>query len=226
MQASSLDAFVVPSDMSTAEQISKDEQHSAETLRTLDRIMGIPANLTQAVLNYTGSPEAKLDLHVLYLRSVHNFCFYSSAWCDDEWDLRERCGPALVRDNAANLPTSSQHSTGQQCTTTVFENLLHGPIMKDQRDWLDTRRKFVPAMMLYVQRRHTSLEKESLSVYFAGASSEVPTLSRSTSPECMLMFLSQFCAQRGRKLLSLSIWQIQTALWFFLIEVTQHMQTG
>jgi len=111
VQASSLDAFVVPSEMSTAEQISKDERQSAETLRKLDRIMGIPACFTQAVLSYSGSSEAKLDLHVLYLRWVHNFCFYSSAWCDDEWELTDRCGPALVRGNANTLQESSQHST-------------------------------------------------------------------------------------------------------------------
>jgi len=121
VEAPSLDAFVLPSEMSTSEQIYKDERQSAETLRKLDRIMGIPAWLTQAVLSYTGSSEANLDLHVLYLRSVHNFCFYSSAWCDDEWDLRDRCGPALVRDNANELQESSQHSTWTAMHNTRIE---------------------------------------------------------------------------------------------------------
>jgi len=72
-------ALVAPPEMSHPNRIQKDEALSARVVRLLDGLVGV-------------APE------VLYLRRVHHFCFYAAAWCEDEWDLRKRCGTAVLRD--------------------------------------------------------------------------------------------------------------------------------
>ncbi|CAK0858778.1 unnamed protein product, partial [Prorocentrum cordatum] len=73
------------------------EALSAKVVRHLDMLMGIPSEVTQAVLGWAGSSEKKLDVQVTYLRRVHHFCFYSARWCEDAWDLYRNCGAVVLR---------------------------------------------------------------------------------------------------------------------------------
>ena len=65
----------------------------------MDELHGISTEITSSLLEFDGSTELKLDLQVIYLRRVHNFCFYAGKWCKDEWTLRDRCGVATVRES-------------------------------------------------------------------------------------------------------------------------------
>jgi len=93
-----LEALVMPSEMSEEGRIVKDEILSARVVHQLDELSGIGQEVTGVLLGQEGTPEAKLDLQILYLRRVHHFCFYGATWCDDEWDLRDRCGATLLRE--------------------------------------------------------------------------------------------------------------------------------
>jgi len=94
-----LRALVVPPEMQGPERVRKDRDLSARVVRHLDMLNGIPRETTEALLTVEDGrdDEASLDLQVLYLRRAHHFCFYAAAWCEDEWELKARCGPALVR---------------------------------------------------------------------------------------------------------------------------------
>jgi len=101
-----LQALVAPPEMSHPERIHKDMALSARVIRHLDKLSGIPPEITDAMLNQDhedGSEEARLDVQVLYLRRVHHFCFYAAALCEDEWDLHTRCGSALLRDGSSQV---------------------------------------------------------------------------------------------------------------------------
>lgn len=93
-----LSALVAPPEMSHPNRIQKDEALSARVAQRLDALLGISPEDTKALLGQPGVSKLKLDLQVLYLRRVHHFCFYAAAWCKDEWELRDRCGHALLRD--------------------------------------------------------------------------------------------------------------------------------
>jgi len=90
-------ALVAPPEMSHPDRIRKDEAISARIVRHLDSLFGIKPEITQALLGAVGSPEAKLDLQLLYLQRVHHFCFYAATWGKDEWDLKNTCEVAMVR---------------------------------------------------------------------------------------------------------------------------------
>ncbi|CAK0798265.1 unnamed protein product [Prorocentrum cordatum] len=92
-----LKALAVPPEMSLPGRICKDAALSAQVVRRLDGLTGVPASVTESLLAGGGSEEARLDLRVLYLRRVHHFCFYAAEWCPDEWELSERCGAGMVR---------------------------------------------------------------------------------------------------------------------------------
>jgi len=97
--AKDLEIVVVPAITSDSACINADVDLSAIVIRKLDSLLGVPGDVTNALLDRTSeSRESQLDLQVTYLRRVHHFCFYSALWCDDEWDLRRRCGAVVVRD--------------------------------------------------------------------------------------------------------------------------------
>jgi len=98
--SSSLKICIVPAEMSTPEQIQSDMTLSANIINRLDELTGVSASTTQAVLNFEGSPEKKLDVQILYLRRVHYFSFYTTEWCGNEWDLTARCGSMHVRGHS------------------------------------------------------------------------------------------------------------------------------
>jgi len=100
--ASDLSALVMPPEMSSTSRLEKDAELSAQIVRRLDALVGVPAEATEALIDHRGAAAAKLDLQVLYLRRVHHFCFYAALWCDDAWDLSNRCGAALVRDSGTD----------------------------------------------------------------------------------------------------------------------------
>lgn len=105
-----LEALVVPPVMSQPERLGEDLALSAQVVRKLDTLMLIPQEITEAMLGAeAASVEAKLDLQVLYLRRVHYFCYYAASWCEDEWELMRRCGPAVLRPalDAARIPAES-----------------------------------------------------------------------------------------------------------------------
>eukprot|EP00927_Polykrikos_kofoidii_P083418 TRINITY_DN8530_c0_g1_i4.p1 TRINITY_DN8530_c0_g1~~TRINITY_DN8530_c0_g1_i4.p1 ORF type:complete len:1168 (+),score=275.69 TRINITY_DN8530_c0_g1_i4:136-3504(+) len=101
-----LEALVLPPEMSLPARLREDLTLSAQVVRKLNAAMLIPQDITEALVSAhdkepvagEASDEAKLDLQVLYLRRVHHFCFYAAVWCEDEWELFRRCGPALLRD--------------------------------------------------------------------------------------------------------------------------------
>jgi len=99
-----ISALVIPPEMSHPERLSKDGALASRVVRVLDGLVGVRTEFTEQLLSQEQSPEEKLDLLVLYLRRVHHFCFYAAAWCDDEWNLRKRCGSAVLRDTSTDAP--------------------------------------------------------------------------------------------------------------------------
>jgi len=97
--SSALDSFVLPPVMSYAERIEKDLGLATQIVCKLDGLFGIPDDVTNALVSVEGSTELKLDLQLMYLRRVHCFCFYSCQWCNDEWELRDRCGAVFLRSS-------------------------------------------------------------------------------------------------------------------------------
>jgi len=99
-----LSALVAPPEMSHPERVRKDAALAARAARLLDGLQGVRPELAERLLAREAEPEAKLDLLVLYLRRVHNFCFYAAAWCEDDWHLRKSCGSAVLRDVSIDMP--------------------------------------------------------------------------------------------------------------------------
>eukprot|EP00411_Alexandrium_monilatum_P057754 CAMPEP_0175503654 /NCGR_PEP_ID=MMETSP0096-20121207/7939_1 /TAXON_ID=311494 /ORGANISM="Alexandrium monilatum, Strain CCMP3105" /LENGTH=658 /DNA_ID=CAMNT_0016805715 /DNA_START=27 /DNA_END=2000 /DNA_ORIENTATION=+ len=67
-------------------------------VEALDEAFGLPEAGTRELLEARPADmEAQLDLRALYLRRVHHFCLYSTAWCADERDLLQHCGAACLR---------------------------------------------------------------------------------------------------------------------------------
>jgi len=106
--ASNHAGLMLPPEMSHPDRVRKDEELAATILRQLDAVTGVPPETTRAVLDAEGTTVQKLDLSILYLRRVHHFCFYGAAWCRDAWELRQRCGPLLVRDPVAEPPVEGE----------------------------------------------------------------------------------------------------------------------
>jgi len=121
-------AFVAPPEMAKPERIAADVCLSAEVVRKLDNLVGVPADITSSLLGQEMPDELKLDLQVLYLRRVHHFCFYAAAWCVDEWELRERCGTAVLRDvsneAAVNKPEQSDEGEWAHAHEQRVKNFL------------------------------------------------------------------------------------------------------
>eukprot|EP00931_Biecheleriopsis_adriatica_P094059 TRINITY_DN67765_c0_g1_i1.p1 TRINITY_DN67765_c0_g1~~TRINITY_DN67765_c0_g1_i1.p1 ORF type:complete len:323 (+),score=76.56 TRINITY_DN67765_c0_g1_i1:2-970(+) len=109
-----LSAMVLPPEMSNRKRLAKDEALSSQVIKHLDSLMGVPAEVTEAVLGFKGSVEFKLDLQVLYLRRVHHFCFYSAMWCKDEWSLRSNCGVAILREGLQAGPPEDAWATAHE----------------------------------------------------------------------------------------------------------------
>merc|ERR1712008_481910 len=38
-----------------------------------------------------------------YLQRVHNFSFYTATWCENEWELKEKCGSGHLRGAAKSV---------------------------------------------------------------------------------------------------------------------------
>ncbi|CAK9030051.1 Serrate RNA effector molecule homolog (Arsenite-resistance protein 2 homolog) [Durusdinium trenchii] len=93
-----LSALVLPAEMSSPERLAKDLSLSAEVIQLLDKVHEIRQDFTAELLHFQGSAEQKLDLQVIYLRRVHNFCFYAGKWGENQWTLRDSCGAAVVRE--------------------------------------------------------------------------------------------------------------------------------
>lgn len=104
--SSSLEALILPPEMSHPKRVSRDAELSAQIVCHLDTLTGIPHKTTKGLLSHAGSREENLDLQLLYLRRVHHFCFYAAAWCGDGWELCARSGASLLRH------TEEQHSNG------------------------------------------------------------------------------------------------------------------
>lgn len=114
-----LAASVAPMEAARPARIAEDAARAAQVIRRLDALVGVPAATTAALLALSGKhllsatsggssatvgaeldEEGKLDLRLLYLRRAHFFCLYAVEWCDDEWDLRRRCGATCLRPAA------------------------------------------------------------------------------------------------------------------------------
>lgn len=98
----SLEALVAPREMSHPVRIAKDLELSSQIIRKLDKLMFIPNEVTEFLLGREVPVELKLDFQILYLRRAHHFCLYAATWCDDEWDLSQKCGAAVLRDGTSN----------------------------------------------------------------------------------------------------------------------------
>lgn len=121
---SALEALVVPPKMASPEQIAKDAELSGRVLRKLDSLLGIPSEVTEELLALEMSQEKKLDLQILYLRRVHHFCFYACEWCNDEWDLSNRCGAVLVRPQPmSDISNTEMKSAGDEWVKTHSSRL-------------------------------------------------------------------------------------------------------
>lgn len=132
--APTLDALVAPPEMANPKRILKDVELCTRIVRKLDALAGIAAEVTEAVLGEAAQKdstaslidtEARLDMQLLYLRRVHHFCFYGCAWCEDEWELRRRCGASVLRDNLSSgnsAPPEGEWSEKHQSRIEMFLN--------------------------------------------------------------------------------------------------------
>ena len=91
-----------------------DWKHSAKLISVIDREKGIQENpllISEEKFSSLSDEEKEfqLDLHLLYLRRVHAFCYYCMEEYDDERMLAAKCGPAHIRsryDPEATISTS------------------------------------------------------------------------------------------------------------------------
>lgn len=130
--APTLEALVVPPEMSNPERILKDVELCARVVRKLDSLTGVPAEVTEAFVTWLNGAdaEARLDLQLVYLRRVHHFCFYGCAWCDDEWELRRRCGAALLRGEFSKDGPAPAEGDWSQAHQQRIESFLEGASLK------------------------------------------------------------------------------------------------
>ncbi|CAK9012293.1 unnamed protein product [Durusdinium trenchii] len=63
----------------------------------------------------------RLDVRIrVYLRRVHHFCFYSAQWFKDEWELRERCGTATLRETSTVHPSGGERTRRHEANIKDF----------------------------------------------------------------------------------------------------------
>mmetsp|Transcript_61457 Transcript_61457/g.121644 ORF Transcript_61457/g.121644 Transcript_61457/m.121644 type:complete len:488 (+) Transcript_61457:73-1536(+) len=110
---SDISAATLPVEMSYPLQILMDEELSSRLVTHLDCIIGLGHKTAEALLGCCRSPQEQLDLNVLYLRQVHNFCFYSGIWCKDPWELKDRCGLQILRSGSGEI------AQAVSCTASV-----------------------------------------------------------------------------------------------------------
>lgn len=101
-------AIVLPPEMSSPERLAKDANLSARIIKCLDSLQGVRPEVTDAILSHDAPVESKQDVQVAYLRRVHHFCFYSAAWFEDEWSLRNQSGGTVLREGIGDglLPSA------------------------------------------------------------------------------------------------------------------------
>lgn len=112
LEVKELELSVLPPAASEPKRLEMDAALAERVAVRLDSLQGIaPERGVGALAAFArgqkkgASAEQCLDLLVLYLRRVHQFCFYTAQWCEDEWDLRRRCGAAVLR-TGAGYPTA------------------------------------------------------------------------------------------------------------------------
>ncbi|CAE6945627.1 Ars2 [Symbiodinium sp. CCMP2592] len=101
------------------ERVEEDLKLASQLVRALDSAVCISAEDTEkvaAAIMAVPEIEHRLDLHILYLRKVHNCCFYSGEWCTDPYELRRRVGAGSLRQAVReNLALSSSAWISTHC---------------------------------------------------------------------------------------------------------------
>jgi len=122
-------ADVVPSIASEPEQVEKDLALALELISSWDAAKEIPHNCQESIRNSLASIEgsvAKLDLSILYLRRVHNICFYSGTVCSNERELAECCGVTRLRLPARAKQDAQQTEAYPKVVTRVSCPVANG----------------------------------------------------------------------------------------------------
>jgi len=125
--------FVVhltPPCMSETGQLENDLAFSKKIIARLDSFTGVQTS--SELLSNTwskGDSTLQLDIQIMYLRTVHHYCYYSSLWCEDEWELVDRAGAAFLRSHGmSGLDSERFWMLSHECTSKQFlstsENFL------------------------------------------------------------------------------------------------------
>lgn len=102
------------------EGIAQDADLALKAIFALESALGLPKDETELAmgkLDSSGAAEGDeatrlvLDLRILYLRHVHNCCFYSGIWCEHSRELSRRCGSMCLRstDSTVEVAETSEH---------------------------------------------------------------------------------------------------------------------
>ncbi|CAE7562662.1 unnamed protein product [Symbiodinium sp. CCMP2456] len=113
-----------------AERVEEDLELASQLVRALDSAVCIPTEDTEkvaAAIMAVPEVEHRLDLHILYLRTVHNCCFYGGEWCSDPYELRRRAGAGSLRQAREHLALSSSTWISTHCEPLAVELRAAGP---------------------------------------------------------------------------------------------------
>jgi len=80
---------------------------SRQLIQVLDSEKKIESN---PLLKLKCDPSKQIDLHVLYLRKVHSYCFYSASEYHDERMMVAKCGPIFLRTKIGEEQTIPEFS--------------------------------------------------------------------------------------------------------------------
>ncbi|CEL92106.1 unnamed protein product [Vitrella brassicaformis CCMP3155] len=165
---------VAPADMAAPSRIQKDLQLSAQLIAKLDRewqVEGVfgdegmggdegygegegerqgTRNPLLKAMEANTYPEAfQLDLQILYLRRVHNVCYYSAECCENERELQARCGVAFLRQRYSH----NQHDDGHGA-------MLNGSSVEESSPWVDTFDQKIQQLLNASHREPVVLREE------------------------------------------------------------------
>merc|ERR1712137_325181 len=115
-------ARVTPPHMSTPAQLKRDVELSRQVISHLDSLTGVPQLTEILVGNLScGDSALQLDIQLMYLRVVHHYCYYSSVWGEDEWDLVQKAGITFLRGTGeAGQPGEDLWVRRHQCALNDF----------------------------------------------------------------------------------------------------------
>lgn len=94
------------------ERLARDSELALKLIVGLDAAVDLsPVETEQATAKLVAAAQVSgvqdvaklLDLCVLYLRHVHNCCFYTGIWCDSGRELGRRCGLMSLRIDAGDI---------------------------------------------------------------------------------------------------------------------------